>query len=403
MALLLGCELVDDPEVTILHLILRQIFTWEWQASHIFLKNGLDKCLFNEMENYLNALLDQEMVDLVHLLFLDFRTHLASAIIRHFRTIRLDAQRRWMAQYDPLKENLVKSLEGMFSDVSRWLTNTRSVVSQELDRNGRELKSRVTAPGIKSALHFAKSIHLEKVHFWKFWSSDRRLPVLCSTNALDEYFGQDKHECYKRLLQAAHALSARYQDPADAEVQRALNLLLTHFPDFPVDDKPDVLAGYSILPDHDNVKKLANVIKSLERLFSNIEIEPARVFASVYADGRGALDASNQFNLLVGDHQHRLDFLLPEFTVDLGVHIDRASPDRYGIVTIENLSHGNVKFAFTVNAENTGNLAAHLKSNFACEKGKLEIDFHFNDRTPPKLPMTYLSYLMAIIIMVTSS
>jgi hypothetical protein len=203
LALLLGCELVDDPEVTIAHLILRQIFTWEWQASQIFLKNGLDKFLFNEMESYLNALLDQEMVDLVHLPFLDFRTHLASATIRHFRTIRSDKQRRWMAQYDPLKENLVKSLEDMLSDVSRWLTNRRSAVSEELDRYGRELKSCLTAPGIKNALHFAKSIHLEKVHFWKFWSSGRRLRVLGSTDALDEYFEQNKHECYKQLPHAA--------------------------------------------------------------------------------------------------------------------------------------------------------------------------------------------------------
>jgi hypothetical protein len=106
-----------------------------------------------------------------------------------------------------------------------------------------------------------------------------------------------------------------------------------------------------------------------------------------------AISTSQEFNMLVGNHNDKLEFLISAMTVDLGIHIESACSPRCGMICIENMSSDVV--IVQLNAIKQMNLVGTLGSEIIPRGGRIEIAFTFED-VPVELPM--MSWLTCEIV-----
>jgi MoxR-like ATPase len=430
VANLLGCDLVEDSEARVAGLLFDVILSYEnrrvgvdghrgqWppdpgrayrgagvgnldrraggdsqQVSAVLQKNKLDVFLFSEMRRYLKLLLDQEAVPLQDSPLIDLSGFFARTVYAHFKRLFQIDEKKCTTQYEPFCQEFRSSFSGLVADIKKWLTR------QGKERNLPAFTARVKTlqaqidSGIEGAVDLAKQARFVMVGGVIGWRK-RRLELLATDDTLDDYFARSGDRC-TQFLNASKDLADIYKPAQDLGSKQALDCFLTHFPDLHRShDASSALNPGEINDSRENIEILIQTIKLFTPFFACIKPrEPRTLSRPIRVSKPVAAAYSQEFNILIGEHQKKLEFLVSAMTVDFGVHIDQASAKRCGIVAIENLSSDSVN----VNMDNVDhvNLIGRLKASTVPRGGQIEIIFCFEDGLV-KLPM--MSWLTCKIV-----
>jgi hypothetical protein len=95
-------------------------------------------------------------------------------------------------------------------------------------------------------------------------------------------------------------------------------------------------------PSGSNLEWIPGAIERFTLFFAPIARPASKASGRTVSKTTAATEFGDKFNLLLGDHRERLEFLVPSLTADLGIHIEQACRDKGGVVNIENLSNDSV-------------------------------------------------------------
>jgi hypothetical protein len=146
----------------------------------------------------------------------------------------------------------------------------------------------------------------------------KRLEILCREKALDHSFAVSSY-CTSEYLRAASDLDREHHLPEEKSKQ-AIATLRKEFRDI----RPFVSrSSFSARIDNSqqNIQRLIEAVRNISSFFAPVPAEKHKPLSGlIFSKQSDASMTRQDFNILVGNHKDKLDFLVGVMTVDLEVH-----------------------------------------------------------------------------------
>jgi hypothetical protein len=275
-----------------------------------------------------------------------------------------------MRQLNTLKQKMKRKLARLLSDVRHWMED-HHVELEDFHERRREFLDQVGS-SIDTAVAIAPRALLAKTSEFNLRklksNSGFRFELLCQQNTLDGYFSSPTKR-WEHFALASKKLLDAHTSPTAKRWQKTVDLLAAQFPLCTSLVAPAMPLRFD--PSRTPSGLVIQAVQSFPAFFAPIPPLSTSPLVQTFAKTGKIRRPRQEVNLLVGDHRDKLEFLLEEFTIDLGTHIEHACGDECGKVALWNFSNDCICVELHITDQRA--LFGRLKSSTVPAGGRIEI------------------------------
>jgi hypothetical protein len=322
------------------------------------------------MKSLSEHLLEEEHVSWNSIALLDLSKFLSNYLYQHFH-------HKLTLEISSYRNNLIVKFDELISDIIQVINHQSISFNYEQLKEKQNIIYKLINSDISHISELASDI-IKSIQNTYSFDQVPRLSILYDDSTLDFYF-QHNSEYLNSLISVCHDFLNFLKTENFKNSYKICNFLVSQFVKFDVNDwfklNHEII---NITPD--NINLIFKYIQDFIPFFIplNSKIFNQITFSNhLYSNKSISLSGVNKFNILFGEHQKSLKFLLSSFTTDFCIYLKLDSSEYCEIILIENLSNDSVNIV--LDKEKSEDLIQYLKSNKVSCGEKIEISFKLSD------------------------
>lgn len=134
-SILLGCDLINDPEALVVRMIIERFFSISFDVQHKLEKHRLHYCIISSMLFYVKHLLEEERVLLETTPLFDLQNFLVEILVQ-FILIQINKEKSNKTKNNRVTQNqFCECIHSLFNEINQYIQSNPVLFNNEKDNN----------------------------------------------------------------------------------------------------------------------------------------------------------------------------------------------------------------------------------------------------------------------------